>query len=58
MTAQELEQLNTDAALWNKHKDLFPLALAILNAASPLLLNKLKLEDATNSAKRIEREAA
>ena len=41
-----------DAALWRKHKHLFELALAVLDAASPLVLNKLKLQDAAEDARR------
>ena len=42
----------TDGALWRKHKHLFPLALAILEAASPLVLSKLKFQQAAEDAKK------
>lgn len=39
-----------DAELWRKHKDSFCVLTAILEAASPLVLNKLKAQDATRDA--------
>lgn len=39
-----------DAELWRKHKDSFSVLQAILEAASPLVLNKLKAQDAAIAA--------
>ena len=39
-----------DAALWRKHKDSFAVLQAMLDAASPLVLNKLKAQEATRQA--------
>lgn len=39
-----------DAAMWRKHKHLFALAYAVLEAASPLVLNKLKFQEAMEDA--------
>lgn len=38
------------AALWRKHKDSFAVLQAMLEAASPLVLNKLKAQEAANAA--------
>lgn len=44
------EQDAIDAALWRKHKDLFPILAAMLEAATPLILHKLKAQDAAKDA--------
>lgn len=45
-----VEADTTDAALWRKHKDSFAVLQAMLEAASPLVLNKLKAQEATRQA--------
>ena len=50
---KQRDQDQRDAMLWRKHKSLFPLALAILEAASPLVLAKLKFQDAANAARDV-----
>lgn len=44
------DQIKRDAELWNKHKDVIHVALAMLEAATPTILNRLKLEDAAKDA--------
>ena len=45
----------TDAALWRKHKDSFAVLQAMLEAASPLVLNKLKAQEAAHQTQDIKR---
>lgn len=42
----KLEQLRHDAAMWQKHKDSFKVLHDMLDVASPLVLNRLKSQDA------------
>lgn len=48
----EQEELERDAALWRKHKDSFAVLQAMLDAASPLVLNKLKAKEAEENAQQ------
>lgn len=49
-TDVEYNELVRDAELWRKHKDSFKVLEAMLHAASPLVLNRLKSQDAVNDA--------
>lgn len=46
----EQEKLERDAALWRKHKDSLEILAAMLDIASPLVLNKLKAKEAAKDA--------
>lgn len=44
------KKLVHDAEMWQKHKDSFKVLQEMLDVASPLVLNKLKVEDAVRDS--------
>lgn len=48
---EQQKQDRIDAENWRKYKHLFSLVDALFDAASPLVLNKLKVKDAISAAK-------
>lgn len=50
ITQDEYNELKRAAYLWNKYKDQFIILHKMLDIASPLILNKLKVEDAVKHA--------
>ena len=56
MSDQDQDADARDARLWRKHKDSFAVLLSMLDAASPLVLNKLRVEDAVKDAAASHKE--
>ena len=56
MSNQDQDADARDARLWRKHKDSFAVLLSVLDAASPLVLNKLRVEDAVKDAAASHKE--
>lgn len=51
ISSERLLQLEKDAALWNKHKDVFRQMERMLNEARPLVNTFLKVQEAAEDAR-------